>query len=205
MAETAVLNPWLSMWTKPRSTVQWLIERDPARNIVLLPTLAALSDALNRASSKGLGDTSPLPLILVMALVTSVIFGPLMLYLGSIILGWTGKWLGGRASREAIGMALAWSMVPIAWSLLLWIPELLIFGTELFSHSAPSVAASPLLFLSFKVAEAVLGCWALVLLLKSLGQVQGFSAWRALGTTLLGLLILVVPIVLLVFAFKALF
>ncbi len=67
-------------------------------------------------------------------------------------------------------MALAWSMVPIAWSLLLWIPELLIFGTELFSHSAPSVAASPLLFLSFKVAEAVLGCWALVLLLKSLAR-----------------------------------
>lgn len=205
MAETTVLNPWLSMWTKPRSTVQWLVERDPGRNVVLLPTLAALSDALNRASSKGLGDTSPLPLILVMALVLSVIFGPLMLYLWSIILGWTGKWLGGRASREAIGVALAWSLVPIAWSLLLWIAGLLIFGTALFSHWAPSVAANPLLFLALELAKVVLGCWALVLMLKSLGQVQGFSAWRALGATVLGVLILVVPIVLLVFAFKALF
>lgn len=92
--------------------------------------------------------------------------------------GWTGKWLGGRASREAIGMALAWSMVPIAWSLLLWIPELLIFGTELFSHSAPVLPPAIALpvIQGRRGGAGVLGVGAAA---QELGQVQGFSAWRA--------------------------
>ena len=45
--------------------------------------------------------------------------------------------------------------------------------------------------------------WAFVVFLKCLGQVQGFSAWKALGNTLLVVPVILLPILLLALAVGA--
>jgi hypothetical protein len=83
----------------------------------------------------------------------------------------------------------------------LWVPELALFGDELFTSHTPRLYSNPLLglgLLGFGVLEIVVGVWAIVIFLKALGQVQGFSAWKALGNTLLASLVVLVPLALFV-------
>jgi len=201
------LNPWFSMWTKPRATIQQIIDSNPQHLVLLLAAVSGFAELLNQASVKSLGDRLEWPYIVIAAAVLGPITGIISLYLGGALLRWVGSWLGGEASAQQIRAAIAWASVLTIWSLLLWLPELALFGQDLFTTATPRIDANPLLavaLLGFSVVEIILGVWALVVLLKCLGQVQGFSAWKALGNLILSALVIVVPIMLLVFAFIAL-
>jgi hypothetical protein len=199
-ANQPALNPWFSMWTRPRATIAQIVERDASRLVVPLAAIAGFGQALDRASTRSAGDTLDLPTIFLVAAVAGPVGGIITLYLAGVLLRWTGSWLGGKASTEHIRAAIAWSNVPTVWALLLWIPELAIFGGEMFTTETPRLDANvglAFLLLFLIAVEVAIGLWAFVVFLKSLGQVQGFSAWKALGNGLLALLSIVVPIVLL--------
>lgn len=191
------LTPWFSIWTKPRKTIQQIIESDPEKLVLLLAGIAGISRALDRASLKSMGDRLDWPIIVVIALIAGPIGGILMLYIAGALVKWTGSWIDGQGTPEKIRAALAWSSVPVVWVLPLWIPEIAIFGQELFTTQTPRIDASlslALLLMAFGLLEVTVGIWTIVILAKCIGQVQGFSAWKGLGNLLLAGLVLFVPI-----------
>ena len=191
------LNPWLSMWTRPRATIQQIVDANPERGVLLLSAVAGIGQALDRACAKNLGDKLDWPLILLFAALVGPVAGILGLFVGGALLRWTGSWMGGQGSSRNIRAAIAWSNVPEIWAMLLWVPSLALFGQELFTSKTPLIDADPVrlaAFLGFAGVELVLAVWALVVFLKSLGQVQGFSAWKALGNALLTALVVIVPL-----------
>jgi hypothetical protein len=191
------LSPWLSIWVAPRQTIRKIIEVDPAKNVMLLAMLAGIGNALDKASSRNAGNALPLIGILAICIILGPIGGILSLYIGGALFRWTGSWLGGEASSEEVRAAIAWSYVPTILILPLWIPKLLIFGEELFISSTPRIAANPVLSIllpGFSVIELVVGIWAFVVFLKCLGEAHGFSAWKALGASILGTLVILVPL-----------
>ena len=126
------------------------------------------------------------------------ISGIVALYLFAALVRWTGAWIGGRASTLDIRAAIAWSSVPLIWAMLLWIPEIAIFGRELFTTATPRMDANPslaFLLMGFGIVEVGMAVWGFVVYLKCLGQVQGFSAWKAWGNVMLALLVIAVPLV----------
>ncbi len=196
------MNPWLSIWTRPRQTIRWIVNTDPHRSVLLLAALAGIAQALDRASSRNLGDRISLPTILGLAVLLGPIGGIIGLYLGGFLLRWTGRWIGGRASPPEIRAAIAWSSVPAIVALPLWVPELALFGQELFTSETPTIDENPPLaaaLLGFSVVEFCLAVWSFILLLKCVGEVQGFSAWKALGNVLLAALVIVLPILMAAF------
>lgn len=204
-AEPQRLNPWFSMWLKPRATIQQIIDNDPQRQVLLLAAVAGFSETLDRSSMQSAGDKIALPTLFVAAVLAGPLFGIVKLYLGGALLHWTGGWLGGRGTPPQIRAAMAWSNIPVIWALLLWIPLLGLFGGEMFTTLTPRLDES--LYLLYALIALggvgfVMGVWAYVVYLKCLGQVQGFSAWRALGNTLLAMLVLVVPLVGLLLALR---
>lgn len=201
MTESAVAaNPWFSMWLRPRETIQSIVSRDPTHLVLLLAMLSGISQALGKASTKNLGDSMALPAIFVVVAVAGSIGGIVGLYVFSYLLKISGTWLGGHSSLVDIRAAAAWSSVPIIWAMLLWVPELLIFGKDLFTADMASVEARPVVFFAFMGVEVVIGIWSWVTFCKALGQMQGFSAWRALGSAVLAILIVALPILLLLLA-----
>jgi hypothetical protein len=171
---------------------------DPTRHVALLAMVAGVGRALSNASDRSLGDQLGLPAVLMLALVLGPVGGLLGLYLASALLRWTGSWLGGQASSEQVRAAYAWSSVPAIWLLPLWIAKLVIFGRQLFMDADFASETHWAIFGLFTLIELVVGIWATVVLLKCLGEVQGFSAWKALGSVLLAFLVVFVPIVLLI-------
>ena len=199
--ETTPLNPWFSMWAHPRRTIRQIVEADPDRLVLVLAAVGGIVEALTNATSDSQGDNLSLRTILLTALIAGPLMGIVGLWLGSILLRWTGGWIGGQADSRRIRTALAWANVPLLWSLILWGPALLLFGAELFTTATPIIEASSLLsalYLVFSIGTAVIGAWSFVVFLHSLGEVQGFSAWKALLNSFLAMLVVVLP--LLVFA-----
>lgn len=191
------LNPWISIWTKPRETIQQIVSSNPTRMVLLLAAISGFSSALDRASIRSLGDRLDMPMIFAIAAVAGPIGGILALYLGGALLRWTGAWIGGNGSAQNIRAAMAWSGVPLIWALLIWIPQLALVGEELFTSATPRLDADESLLFSYlglSLIEIIIAVWALVVFLKCVGQVQGFSAWKALGNALLSALVIAVPI-----------
>ena len=58
---SSTLNPWLSIWTKPRATIQQIIDTNPKRFVLLISAIAGISNTLDRASMKSIGDSVELP------------------------------------------------------------------------------------------------------------------------------------------------
>ncbi len=196
-----ILNPWLSMWTKPRATIQQIVDTDPERLVLVLAAIAGFSQTLDQNARMSGGDALGWPIIFLILAIAGPISGLIGLYIGSVLIRWTGNWMSGNASSQNIRAAMAWSSVPIIWALILWIPGLVLFGQELFTTETPIIDATPSLtfiFVGFGVIELTVGIWVFVVFLKCLGQVQGFSAWKALGNVFLAGLVIIIPIVLVV-------
>lgn len=189
------------MWLHPRATVRHLVETRPQYGVLLLTVLGGIAQSLDRMSGRNAGDSMALPAVLVLAVVLGPIGGVIGLYVGAWLVSVTGRWIGGEAEPEPIRTALAWGNLPNVAGLLLWLPALALVGREMFTESTPVLEAQPWLaifFLPLGLAWVVLGVWSLVLLLQGLGEVQQFSAWRALGNLVLSALVIVIPIALFV-------
>ena len=202
MQHAPVINPWLSIWIRPRRTIRTLLETEPERAVLLLAAVGGVAESLNRASSSGLGDRIPYDVVLALAVAIGPLAGILTLFLGGYILSWTGHWIGGQGTAEDVRTALAWANVPVLGILALWVIEIAFIGSELFTTATPRLDSNPLLatsFLMFFLGQMVFGIWALVILLNGLGEAHRFSAWRAAGSLLLSLVFVVVPIVLVMF------
>lgn len=198
------MNPILSIWTRPRETIRHIVTHDPNHMVLLLAALGGILSVLDKASMKSYGDRYPFPMIIIMALILGPIVGIIGLYIYSALLRWTGKWIGGQASPEEIRAAWAWSHVIVIGGGLLWLPELAIFGQEMFTTATPSLDADPfkaILLIILSVGQLAFGIWWVVVFLKCLSEVQQFSIGKAVLNALLPTLVIVVPIGLLIAGF----
>ena len=195
--ETTPMNPWFSMWLHPRRTIRRIVETNPDRLVLLLAAVGGIVEALINASSDSKGENMSLQAILLTSLIGGPLMGVIGLWLGGALLRWTGGWIGGQADSRRIRATLAWANVPLVWSLLLWIPALLLFGAELFATATPIIDASTMLsglYMVFSFGIGIVSIWAFVVFLHALGEVQGFSAWKALGNSILAGLVVLVPL-----------
>jgi hypothetical protein len=203
-SESRDYNPWIDMWFRPRETVRYLLDYRVKRWIYVLVCLNGISHVLDRASNKSMGDDMSLSMILLFSLLIGPIAGIIGWIIFSGVIRLAGKILKLEADGREVRAAVAWSYVPIAWSLILWIPALLIFKDELFLSQTPVIDSSPLLMsllLLFSLLDFILFIWHAVILSKSVGEVFGCSAWKGLGTVVLGFMILTVPFVLILLPF----
>jgi len=199
-AERLSVNPWFSMWTRPRATIQQIIDTNPKYLVIRLAMLMGFIEFLHEATAFNLGNRMGLVEIFGMAILVGAIGGIIYLYLFAALLQWTGRWVGGKGTAVNIRAAMTWPNVPLIWGLLLWIPEFALFGTDVFARDVPGIKTSPALMsasIIFNLTDAVIGVWSLILHLKCLGQVQGFSAWRALSNSMIAGLVIVVPLMIL--------
>jgi hypothetical protein len=193
----AALNPWRSIWIRPRATIQQIIETRPEQYVIALSAVAGIFQSLDNSSMRHEGDERTLPAILAMAIIVGPIAGIITLFLFGFLIAWTGRWLGGVANPLQIRAAIAWSSWPGICVGLLWIPELVLGGREMFTTQTPQIdessGAAAMLF-ALTLVEFPLGAWALIIFCMCLGQVQGISAWKALGNLLLAGLIMLSPV-----------
>ena len=199
-----VLAPFLSIWFRPRQTLRNLLQTDPNRLVIPLAMLAGIARAFTRSASRGISEALSLPMILMIVVVGGAGVGILMLYVGSILFRWTGRWLGGKATSAELRTAFAWSSVPSIPALVLIAISLGVFGKDYFMADSPSAESHPFVILATLALMVVLGIWKLVLTVKCVGEAHRFSDLRSIASLLAGALVVGVPVLAIAGAFIAL-
>jgi hypothetical protein len=193
------LNPWISIWTKPRDTMKEVFQSSP-KGVFLLFLVGAFVQVLDRAAQRHSGDSmNSLTGLIITCIISTLIGAATYYYLVPVMLRWVGSLVGGRGTTERVRYSLAYSYIPIAYSLIIvWLPSLLLFGIENFTTNTPVVDSSTtltLLFFLLGIIDLIIGIWAIIIFLKCLGEAHQFSAWKALLTTILSVLIFIGPLI----------
>jgi len=196
------LNPWFSIWIKPRDTMKEIFISKP-KNVFLLILLGSFVQVLDRASTKNMADSISSPFPLIPIVIFSTFIGALIYYfLVPALFNWVAKKLGGQGTFEKTRYAIAYSYIPFVYSLIfVWVPSLFLFGIENFTSETPKMDSSltlTILFLIFAIIDLVIAIWTIIISLKCLGEAHQFSAWKALLTTILSFMIIILPLVIIV-------
>lgn len=194
MPDTSVKNPWRNIWINPKETIRQIVSTNPKFRLYWLYFIYGLPMAFSFSQSYSLINAIPLWTILIAALIVAPFIGAAGVTIASWLIQWTGRWIGGKANFQNIRAAFAWAQVPNILSILMWIVLLICFGGNVFSKAFSEMqfvgSAAGVVFVVFLV-QTIAMIWGLVILCHTLGEVQGFSAWK-------GLLNVVIPFVILV-------
>ena len=187
-------NPWLSIWTEPRKTIRGIINTDPKFGFLLLSAVYGLPITFNLAQGLSFASMIPLWAILIGSLIVCTFVGMIGISISAWLLHVTGRWIKGKGNFQTIRAAVAWSQVPNFVIILMWALLLGVFGSQVFgqafSESQFIGFQAGVVFIVFLV-QTIVSIWGFIILLKALGEVQGFSAWKALLNVLIPFLIVV--------------
>jgi hypothetical protein len=194
MAKKAEGNPWFGIWTEPRQTIRSIVKTDPKFGFVVLSAIYGLPMALNLAQNFSLGNVLPVWAILIGSLIVCTFLGMIGISISTWLLQFTGRWIGGKGSFQTIRTAVTWSNVPNIVSILMWIVLLGIFNGAVFNKQFSETQfigyEAGIVFVIF-LLQAIVSIWGFIILLQGLGEVQGFSAWKALLNVLIPFVIVV--------------
>ncbi len=182
---TTPRHPWMTIWLRPRATMRAVLDRNPERLVLVLGVLWGFAVSVDTAMAKSPGDRLTVPLILALAAIFAPSTGLAALYIMGLFLTWAGRLIGGQGKARELRAAFAWSSIPRIASLLLLLPAVLLFGSDLFTSETPYLDAHPALyplFYLYLLASAGLAGWGIVTFIKCVAEAHRFSSWRALLT-----------------------
>lgn len=185
MAQTDdALAPFFRIWIAPRDTIRQIVDTDPRRSVL---ALAALSGALSGLESSWLSAMSGLqtmpalwPFLVALKVVLYAFWGIVGLYIAGWIITAACRLFGGVATAVQTRAAIAWASIPGIVATGLGVIAILA-GIVTPHELAPGTFSLPP---GLAILSGAFGLWGLVVELKCVGEVNRFSAWRALGAQL---------------------
>ncbi len=198
------INPWTQMWVRPRETIRAIIQTNPGYMYPLLCFIYGFPMALQLAQNFSLGNSYSVVGIVIGSAILAILLGAIMINIATALFTWTGKWIGGVGTYQQIRAAVAWSNMPSVVNIGIWVINLAVFGVRIFRNDfVETQFAGNELSIIFMTAlvQLVVAVWAFVITLKALGEVQGFSAWKALLNILIPIFVIFVGVSILAWFF----
>lgn len=185
------------IWSEPKKILTYIHEFKYEKYFYLLIILAGVSRAFDRASSKNLGDSTSVLWVIVSCIVGGGLFGWLAYYIYAALLSWTGKWMDGKGNTESIYRILAYAMIPSVVSLLLLVPQIAVYGNQIFQSDGYLMDAGifgNIIFWVSVALEVILGICTLVFSVIGISIVQKFTIGKSILNLLMPILIFILPI-----------
>ena len=182
------------IWTSPRLVFKYLNDNKYDNYVYILLFLAGITRAFDRASLKGMGDNLPLLAVVLICIILGGLFGWITYYIYAALMSWTGEWLGGKGDTKSLLRIISYGMFPSIVALLFLIPQIALFGNEIFQSDidiSNSGFFSIITFYLTSSLEVVLGLWTIVLLVIGISEVQKISIWKSIFNMILPGLIII--------------
>ncbi len=193
---------FIKIWTEPRRVLKYIHETKYEKYFYVLLFLAGVSGAFDRAANRNLGENASLLGLIAGCIILGGFLGWLSYYIYAALLNWTGKWLDGKGDTDSIYRILAYAMIPSAISLIFLVPQIAVYGIDLFVKDGDLVNAGivgNIVFWGAILLEIILGIFTIVFSVIGLSEVQKISVWKAILNLVLPLLIILGPIVIIAF------
>ncbi len=188
------------IWFSPRRVFKYILYKNYDKYVPALLILGGVSRAFGKAADKGMGDTMSLLGIIGLCVFAGGVVGWFISGIYAGLINWTGKWLKGQGNAKSILNVMAYAYIPSILSLILLVPELSIYGVEVFKTDGDIISAgvsSNILFYSALIIELILGIWTVILLIIGVAEAQKFSIGKSVVNLLLPIFIIFLPLLLL--------
>lgn len=172
--QMARMRPWIDIWFKPREVIRAVANSTSTSTALLM---AASGGAVSYIFSLAVNPFAMLfvtPFWFAASLVFAGLIGIFQLYAVSFLVFTTGTWLGGSASFREIRSVFAWRSAAVAL--------LLLVG----AGGAIAALLSGTFFGVVLLYTILASFWILIIGIRMLSEVQGFSVWKAVVNMVLG-------------------
>ena len=179
---------FLTMWTSPRKTIRRIIDSNPDSKLFLLSLIYGLPMMFYYAQGASLGQNYRVSTIFLISLIGACIIGYIGINVGSALIFFTGKWIGGKATFKQVRASVAYSNVTNLVSIAIWLLLAAMFRQSVFLQDFPyasSLGNFVFLMNTIFLVQLVVGIWSLVIFVASLAETQGFSIFKAVVNTFL--------------------
>jgi hypothetical protein len=174
---------FLEMWTKPRKTIEKLMDINNRYGFVSLCFFYGFVQAIHFSQILSLSAGFDLWKILLLVLVFAIPLGAAYFYVSAFIFYWIGKFIGGKGSFLDIRCAISWSNVTQVVITALIVMMLAVFQNDFFSKQFVDQTFEnwPLVFvIIFLVGEVVLSIWTFIIFVGAIAAAHRFSIWMSL-------------------------
>ncbi len=172
----------------PSATFREVFDRPVQSYAALLAGVGGIYWLLNLAIAWAGGNDLSLGLILGGIVVVGLPAGIAYLYALTILLDWSCDILGGNPVRRRIRMLLACAGIPgILALLLMGIPKVVVYGHGLFLPERAWATGDATLIWALWFGDACAFAWSMLLVIRGLKIMNGFTTTRAMGAALLPL------------------
>jgi hypothetical protein len=199
VTELAASSPQRDWWRRT-----WLVVREPrtvfaalrdasdedaaalSEPVLAVLILAGVALVLSSSAAAHLQDDpvySDGLLIAVWAFLGGALYGTVLYWFGSLLLHFGVLSLGSRAPYRRTRHLLGFAAVPLALSLVLWLPRLLLYGGDWFRYDGADAGTPAAVFGWLQVAVAL---WSLALLVLGVRAVEDWTWARSLGAVAIG-------------------
>ena len=190
------------IWYSPRAVFKFINTYKYEKHVTILLVLGGISRAFDRASMKDMGDNFSIWGVIAFCVILGALFGWISYYIYSVLVSWTGKWLKGKGDSNSLLRVFAYALIPGIVSLLLLIPQIVIYENEIFKSNgdifSKGIIANIIVY-SAMFLELVLGIWSFVLCVIGVSEVQKFSIGKSILNLILPVLVIMVPIIIIAF------
>ena len=185
------------IWTSPRKVFKFINTYKYDKYVTGLLILAGITRTFDRASVKNMGDNYSIWGIIAFCIIIGALFGWITYYIYSALISWTGKWINGKGNTASILRVLSYALIPSIISLLLIIPQIVIYGNEIFKAegdiSSGGIVSNIIVYGSM-IIEFTLGIWSLVLCIIGISEVQELSIGKSILNLVLPAIVIITPI-----------
>lgn len=193
------------IWTSPRAVFSYLEDNKYNKYVPVLLMLIGIIRAIDKAVEKDLGDKLPLVAVLAVCVFAGGILGWVTVYLYGALVAWTGKLLKGVADARSVVRVLAYGMVPAVCTLFVIVPQIAIFGNDMFKDNGSEFVDgffANLLFYGGAAIEVVLGVWSTIIIVIGISEVQKLTISKAILNVLLAALAIIIPFMTIALVFE---
>jgi len=185
-AEPRRASPLISVWLRPRQTIERIVAERPRHLVLPLAALGGAAGAATALVTLGIGRDLVGWRALLACIFGGTFLGIFNLYIFAVVAGWVGRMIGGRASMTAVRAAYAWSTPPAVLGFVIVLAVL--GGLHVFGDGG--ITAPPSLSPMLRFVQGIFGLWSVVVTLLMLARVEGFGFWRTILIYSVGSLLL---------------
>jgi signal peptidase I len=180
--QTARPSPWISVWLKPRQTIEIILAERPQRGVLLLGSLGLMSGSVSQLLGFGIKDrVFDWPIVIALA-VAIAIAGIASLFISAFVFKWCGSLLGGTSSAAELRTVVAWGVAPSILGLAIAVALVVV---ALVTRTA-SEAAPAWIFAVLQATVLICGIWSAIVFALMFSRVEGFGFWRTTTACVLG-------------------
>lgn len=189
------------IWTTPRQVFKYINDNHYDKFATTLLVLSGISRAFDRASLKDMGDSQSLGTIVGMCIIAGGLFGWMTYYIYAALISWTGTWLKAKGDTKSILRIMSYAMLPSVIALVFLIPQIIIYGNEIFKSEGDITSAgllSNFFVYGSMLLEFILGIWTIVFCVIGISEVQKMNIGKSILNLLLPAIVVIVPMIIIV-------